>query len=157
MRNIRPELFRYLDLKRHLWNTYFVGTINDPTECEPLDSFEVIDRRLFYVLVCKPLGIQYDPIAGAQQVDRIVVHPRANISDILLTIAKPQRGYWNEQKRFGAKGLSLIYMDFFQWNFYDFLTLPLVRGRIVQFSQHPEHIGIEALVDHHLVDFWLSP
>lgn len=157
MRNIRRELFRYVEAKRHLWNTYFVGQVTDLTACDPLDSFEIIDRRLFYALVCHPLGIDFDPLMGTEEVDRILVQPRSNIHDIPLMVAKPERGYWNETHSFPAKQLSLVYKEFFQWNVYDFLTLSTVKCKIIECESHPQYLGRDVLVEHHFVDFCLKP
>jgi hypothetical protein len=155
MQNISKEMYRYLEAKRHLWNTYFLD-IMDLSKYEPLDSYEAIERRLFFALVCNPLGIEYDPTWAAHRMDRILVRPRDDLSQIPLRVAIEIRR-WEVDKLFPAKGLSLVYQEFFQWDRYEFLTLPLVRCEITEFDAHPEYIGKEVLVEHLYIDFWLSP
>jgi hypothetical protein len=155
MRNIRGELFRYLDVKRHLWNAYFINIVRDPGKCEPLDSFESIDRQLFYALVCHPLGIDFDPsLRESGRTGRILVRPRPTVHNIQVWIASTPRRW--EQQEITTHGLTLTYIEFFQWDSFDFLTLPLVRCKIREFLAQPEYVGKEALVGHDLVDFWLA-
>jgi hypothetical protein len=126
-----------------------------------LTSFEEIDERLFYALVCHPLNIQYDYVWGAKCIEAIVVKPRIINPEIIVSVEDPRPGclsgtYWNESELFVAAGLSFSFIRFFQWGMYDFLSLPMVRCRISAFAQHPEYIGREALVDSDKVDFFLA-
>ena len=66
MQDIGKYIFRYADAKCHIWNAYFKDIIGDLSACEPLESFEAIDQRLFFALVCEPLGIEYDYSRGAE-------------------------------------------------------------------------------------------
>jgi hypothetical protein len=62
MRNINAQMHQYRDAVCHLWNAYFLNASDwsNLTECEPRDSYEAIDRRLFFALVCYPLNISFD-------------------------------------------------------------------------------------------------
>jgi hypothetical protein len=109
MQEISKYLLRYADAKCHLWNVYFVERMGSLTECEPLDSFEAIDRRLFFSLVCDPLGIAYDYSWGADCINQIVVRPTTS-STIPLLIGQKDGGNtsWEKDNAFPIAGLSVV-------------------------------------------------
>ena len=49
MRDVTRQLLGYLDARQHLWNSHFYGRVTNLMECEPIDSFEFIDQRLFFL------------------------------------------------------------------------------------------------------------
>jgi hypothetical protein len=169
MRDIGKYIFRYADAKCHLWNAYFRDSVKDLSVCEPLDSFEAIDRRLFFALVCEPLGIECDysrnadyledGVVKTQCVEQIVVRPRSRLgSRISVQIGEKQGNNtaWSEEKVLSGAGLSCAYIDLFQWDKYGFLNLPMVRSKIMACVEHAEYVGREALIDIHEVSFFLS-
>ncbi len=157
IQEISKYLLRYADAKCHLWNAYFVDRMGSLSECEPLDSFEAIDRRLFFSLVCDPLGIEYDHSWGADCINQIVVRSTTS-STIPLLISRKKDGNtsWEEENGFPIAGLSFAFVEFFQWDRYGYLYLPKVRCKIVAFEARPECIGREALLDRQHVEFVLA-
>src|SRR5438105_1521583 len=125
MRDITSVLMRYLDAKQHLWNSFFLGTVQNLRECEPLDSFELIDQRLFYALVCHPLKIKlpHDHILMRDAVSSIVTKPKEYLSEVPLMLAdKTGSGSrrWNRWENYPTDGLTLRFIEFFQWDKYGF-------------------------------------
>ena len=169
MQEIGKCIFRYADAKCHLWNAYFKDIVVDLSVCEPLDSFEAIDQRLFFALVCEPLGIKYDYTRGAdfledrivktRCVDQIVIMARSTLGPhISILIGEKQRNNtaWQEVKSLTTAGLSFAYIELFQWDRYGFLNLPMVRGKITACAERPEYVGAEALIDIDKVAFFLA-
>jgi hypothetical protein len=158
MRDIRDTLFRYLDIKQHLWNVYFRDLVKDLSECEPLDSFNEIDRRLFYALVAQPISLTLPQgfRLGSDCIDEVLVKPEASSHiDLLVAKSLPPSTYW-QRESLNTTGLILSFVDFFQWNKYGFLSCSAVRCMIRQSVDHPEHSGKEAIVESRLVGFFLS-
>jgi hypothetical protein len=157
MQEISKCLLRYADAKCHLWNAYFVDRMGSLSECEPLDSFEAIDRRLFFSLVCVPLGIKYDYSWAADCINQIVMRPTTS-SIIPLLIGQKEGGNtsWEEEKAFPIAGLSFAFIEFFQWDQYGYLYLPKVRCKIIASDARPEFIGREALLERQHVGFFLA-
>jgi hypothetical protein len=157
MQEISKYLLRYADAKCHLWNAYFVDRMGSLAECEPLDSFEAIDRRLFFSLVCDPLGIEYDYSWGADCINQIVVRPTTS-STIPLLIGQKDGGNtsWEKDNAFPIAGLSFAFIEFFQWDRYGYLYLPKVRCKIIASEARSECIGREALLDRQHVEFFLA-
>ena len=169
MQDIGKYIFRYADAKCHLWNAYFEDIMGDLSVCEPLDSFEAIDRRLFFALVCEPLGIEYDWSRGADYiedtvvkthcVDQIVIMPRSNLGphvSILIGEKQGNNTAWDKLKSLATAGLSFAFIELFQWDKYGFLNLPMVRCKITACAEHPEYVGREALIDTYKVAFFLE-
>ncbi len=159
MENIRSVLFRYRDAKCHLWNVYFCGTVKDLSECEPLYSFEIIDMRLFFALVCHPLEIEFDfdRAMGLDSIPAIVVKPRPIYSDAIPVMVSDMDRSWNKEEMISTSGLSFAFIEFFQWDSeYDYLSLPMVKAEITECQGHPEYQGREALIEICYVDVFLA-
>ena len=169
MQEIGKYIFRYADAKCHLWNAYFKDIVKDLSACEPLGSFEAIDRRLFFALVCEPLGIEYDysrysnhienGVWKTHGVERIFVMPRPTLGAHISILIGEQQGSntaWHELKSVATAGLSFAYIELFQWDSYGFLNLPMVRCKITVCAERPEHVGAEALIDIYKVAFFLA-
>jgi hypothetical protein len=161
MKNIRRELFRYADLKCHLWNVYFSDLFTGLDECEPLDTFDEIDSKLFVTLVCRPLGIQLpeDYFWGQRKnVKEIVVVPISE-GEISIMFRKPNtglNGYWNKSEVIDASGMSCSFMEFLQWDHYGYLNMTFVRCTVTDWPEHPEFVGREVLLKTENVDFFLA-
>jgi hypothetical protein len=161
MKNARATVLGYLDAKQHLWNTYFVNRFGDLRECEPLDSFEAIDQVLFKSLVCDVLGInlanQY--ILGSEPVPEIVVVPKPELSEVSVMVGKlsaDRNRYWEVGERFAAVGIECQFIEFFQWNRYDYLSMSQLRCRITNFPPNPGVVGRDAILNIGDVDFFAS-
>ena len=162
-------MFRYADAKCHLWNAYFKDSIEDLSAYEPLESFEAIDRRLFFALVCGPLGIEYDYLRGAEYlegtvlrtryIEQIVIRPEpASGPEISILIGEKHDSNtsWHKVKPLARPGLSFAYIELFQWDKYGFLNLPMVRCKITACAERSEYVGKDALIDIDKVGFFLA-
>ncbi len=134
---VRVRLLRYLDTKQHLWNSVFRDEVTDLRICEPLDSFEAIDALLFAVMVCHPLNITLPRgfKFGSHPVPGIVLTPLPNQAGITLILNRDDKalnGYWDEARMFSASHSEFEFIDFFQWNKYDFLSMNQVLCRTIQ-------------------------
>jgi hypothetical protein len=161
MQNINSYIFRYRDAACHLWNAYFLSATDWTrlSECEPLDSYEFIDRRLFFALVCHPLDIEFEYEWGQDIIDDIVLRPRdeganGQIEVQLRRNKDPET--WRQTEVMGSQGMSFRFIRFFQWDNYTFRDLPMVRCKIEECPVHPEYVGKKALVNAFQVDFFLS-
>jgi len=157
VKDIRSELLRYRDAKCHIWNTYFHDLVENLNDDEPLYSFEIIEKRLFSALICHPLGLtfNFDRGFGLDSVRTIIVKPKPNLIEIpaMLADASGLNRLWRKAENLLASGLSLAFMDFFQWDNYDYLSLPFVKCEVMDCKERPDYQGNEALVETHLVDF----
>jgi len=159
MQNIKRELFRYADLICHLWNAYFSELFTGLDECEPLDTYDEIESKLFVALVCKPLGIQLvdDYFWGQRKaVKEIVVVPISD-GEISIRFRGPNTGLsqnWNKSEIIAAGGMSCSFMQFFQWDRFGYLNMPFVRCIVVDWPNHPEFVAREVLLNTEDVDFF---
>jgi hypothetical protein len=168
MRDIGTYIFRYADAKCHLWNAYFRDSVGDMSTCEPLDSFEAIDRRLFFALVCAPLDITYgysrnadaiiDGRIDTRSIEQIVVKALSSIGPTVpLRIGEKQgqNTHWQAPHSVGSADLRLSFIELFHWDPYGFLNLPFVRGRIEHCPSYPAFVGREALLELEKAQFFL--
>jgi len=168
MQDIGKFIFRYADAKCHLWNAYFKDSIGDLSACEPLDSFEAIERRLFFALVCVPLGIEHDylrpmeylegTVVKTRSIEQIVIMPRPTVgAEISILIGEKQgvNTAW-QRKSVASAGLSFAFVELFQWDTYGFLNLPMVRCKITACAEYSEYLGKDALIDIDTVAFFLA-
>lgn len=161
MQDITRHLLRYSDAKCHLWNVYFVDSVTDLRQCEPLETFERIDKQLFFALVCIPLNLKMPAsyVIGAEAIKQILVVPKRYIREVPLQLREPETGrnsVWARTETLPASGLSFAFIELFQWNRYGFLNLPLVRCMVVDCASHPQYVGREALIENYIVDFVLN-
>jgi hypothetical protein len=160
MNKVTDLLFTYLDAKQHLWNMYFRNNIKSLYECEPLDSFEAIDRLLFYALVCYPLKLKLpeDHRVGEDPFASIQVKGRSGSTELPVMVRKPsidRNRYWELQRSLSAPSFVGSFIEFFEWDRYRFLSCSLVRCRIEAVDGADDYIGREALIDLRNVEFVL--
>jgi hypothetical protein len=156
--DITGRLLRYLDVKQHLWNANFFELVGDLTECGPLDVFESIDSLLFKGLVTQPLGmtLPLSFVRGNDAVSWIGIRPRSIFSDIEVIIGNkaPNGNFvWELPTRFASSSFEMTFVDFFQWNSYDLLTMSQVRGQAS--GAGPISSGTPVIVDIRSVEFFL--
>jgi hypothetical protein len=161
MKDIRATLFRYLDCKQHLWNTYFVGDVIDIRQCEPLESFDSIDLILFKSLVCRPLGIHLPEsfVLGGDVVPEIKVRASPNLTSIPVMTSEPRTGpnmRWKLPEVLDANGLELSFIAFFQWNKYSYLSMGSVRCKVTKCPSSPQYVGMESLIENQNADFFVD-
>ncbi|HLW92871.1 MAG TPA: hypothetical protein VKS78_16435 [Roseiarcus sp.] len=160
-RVVTDNLLRYLDAKQHLWNSYFLGQVADLREREPLESFELIDRRLLFALVCRPLKLALPPdhYFFADPIRDILAIPRSYVTELNMMMSKPSEDgnrYWERPTLFPKEGLVLSFIEFFQWDRYGFQSASLARCKVEAIASHPEYEGREALVEFREYEFVLA-
>jgi len=159
MRKITNTLMKYLDARQHIWNAYFLERFEDLRQCEPLASFEEIDRLLFFSLVCQllKLGVPEKFSPYSLPIRQIIIKPKEIGREITMNINRKSTDnnmYWEERSSFEAKSLELSFIEFFQWDSYGFQSCSAVRGEIVTFPSRMQDVGKQALVDLASVDFF---
>ena len=142
MSDLRKSLLRYLDAKQHLWNAYFLPLVRDIRDCAPLDDFVAVDHHLFLALVCQPLDIKLPDgfVRGSSVIAAIEIKSRTGLSEIKLMLSRPSaesNNYWDIPKAISTDKLELQFIDFFQWNLYDFLSMSKVRGVVKSCPTEP--------------------
>jgi hypothetical protein len=158
MNKVTDLLFTYLDAKQHLWNTYFRNNIKSLYQCEPLESFEAIDRHLFYALVCHPLKLKLpeNHLFGRDPFPSIQVKGRSISAELPVMIRKPstdRNSYWQLPRSLSPASMVASFIEFFEWDRYRLLSCSLVRCRIEAVDVDNEWVGREALIDLRNVEF----
>jgi|KBSSwiStaDraftv2_1062776.scaffolds.fasta_scaffold979377_1 hypothetical protein len=158
MKDVRAILLTYLDMKQHIWNSGFAQHVTNLRDCEPLDTFEAIDRLLFKSLVCDRIGTQFpnSHVLGADALPALIVRPKNDLLDVPLMIEQPSgegNFYWAPEKVFAAAGIEGEFIEFFQWDRYDFWSASLSRCRLTKFPSDPNLIGRDALIEIVHADF----
>ena len=160
LRNITDVLLRYLDAKQHVWNNYFYGSVNDLAECEPLDSFEVIDERMFAALVCHPLQLQFASAYRfkADPLGSIRLKPKSYLGEVGVRLLRPSddgNSYWEPSRPIPARHFDASFIEFFEWDRYGFWGCSLVRCRIESRQRSAPYRGREAIIELRDVKFLL--
>ena len=142
----------YLEAKRHLWNVHFREKVDSIVGSSALDEYEYIDRFLLLGLVLRDLGVTSfakDFIFGHDPIKQIIIRPTRDYREIRVMLERETEDrnyYWEKDEMFSSSGLELEFVEFFEWARYDFVSYPMVMGRIVKFDGHKEQIGKLALV-----------
>ncbi len=161
MRDVSKKLFKYLDAKQHVWNCYFLELFNSLEECEPLDSFNVICERLFYVIVANDLGIQLPRTfkLGHDYIEKILVTAQPFLKNLPVFISDKtdsQRGNSFSDASLNVTGTTLFFVDFFQWKNYSFLSASLVRCKVAECVGDPTYVGRDVLIQIEYVNFFFN-
>lgn len=157
MHDVTDDLYNYLDAKRHLWNTYFRGKVKSLHECSPLEEYEQIDKLLFSGLVARAIE-RFSHQSYSDLIDKpwmyLRVRPRKTLSALPMMVSDTVEGdvggsrRWNNTEVIVLQdGSDFGFIEFFEWDRYDFVTYPYIRVKIDGWSQLPELIGKEALID----------
>ena len=157
--DITKEMFRYLDAKRHLWNTYYVDFMSSAKSLEeefPICDFQQIDKLLFSTLVLHKLGKELKEskyIWGIDPFTYLRLVPmdwsgeiEISISDRKKTTGKLENSAF-ENHVVDMKGeLRFDFIEFFDWNSYGYTSFPLYLVRIMKYGPNPEFEGRDALI-----------
>ncbi|MGH8488493.1 MAG: hypothetical protein ACREXS_06425 [Gammaproteobacteria bacterium] len=154
MRDVTKHLYEYLEAKRHLWNTYFRFKAKALRECSALDQYEQIDKLLFSGLVVHELKLLdqslFDDVVRTPWMFLRVV-PRTGLQTLRMWICDPITGSnrkWNAPELVELKGdVDFGFVEFFEWNRYDYVTYPYLRVTIDERSKLPAVAGREALME----------
>ena len=153
MRDVTNALLNYREATRHVWNTYFLERVSSLRECGALDHFEQIDRHLFHGLVLEELGKtakQFDAFRQ-EPIPFLRIRPKERESTPLV-VGDASNGasrVWNDETPIVVSSFELEFIEFFEWDRYGNLSLPYLRGRIVDIASHRNLLGRECLVEVH--------
>jgi Sodium/hydrogen exchanger family len=79
-------------------------------------------------------------------VPQIKVIERPQLTDIPTIFEGPRidkNRYWEAPAKFSTSGLEGQFIEFFQWNQYDYLSMPYVRLRMATFPVQASRVGTE--------------
>ena len=159
MRDITSDMMGYLEARRHLWNVHFREKFDSLVESSALDEYEYIDKLLFLGLVLRDLGVTSYPDGfwfGITAIKEVKILPKRDHPEIPFMLERETEDrnyYWEKKEMFSSLGLELEFIEFFEWGRYDFVSYPMVMGRIVKFDDHKEYIGRLALIETTYVRF----
>ena len=184
MKDVTNVLQRYRECVRHVWNTYFYPFIDETVDddvdgvgYDVLDTFDEIERVLFFGLVLEPLNkmeyrddfrkpsslpvgtVELDQDALMKHissvwstrephaVDCLQVIPKWDVP-ILISREKSTTGYWDHPIcRTEGQDIDLRFIDYFDWGQESYWDLQYFRVKIMSFPAHPEVEGREALIE----------
>jgi hypothetical protein len=119
MLEVTNILHRYVEAKRHLWNTYFsekVESLGDPR----VDCFQDIDRLLFQAIVVEELnvaGVELRSL-GSEPLVFLEVQLRDEIDRVeVLSSKEGAQRTWSPKTvtRQEFQQYKLLFIDFFDW------------------------------------------
>ncbi len=159
MRDITSDMMSYLEAKRHLWNMHFREKVDWIADIGPHDDYMEIDRFLFLGLVLRDLDVTSYPkdlAFGISPIKEVIIRPERDRPEIPIMLEEGTEragGVWEKEELFSSSGLELEFIEFFEWSEREFVSYPLVKGRIVKFDDHKEYIGRRALIENMYVRF----
>jgi hypothetical protein len=78
-----------------------------------------------------------------------------------IMIARPSTSgkYWDDPvNRLRLSGVSLLFIDYFDWDRFGYIDMQYYRVRILSCDEHPHLVGREALLDvHHASVYFEDP
>ena len=148
--DVTAVLDSYRECVRHLWNTYFWREAEARNDWDLSDEFETVAKRLFRVLVLKPLqGADAESVREGSATQEPWTFLRVEVeqrSPIMINRGV-NTGYWDDPLVIVSHGeLDLHFVDFFDWTSLGFRDFGLYRVRIAGSKAHPSLLGRDALV-----------
>lgn len=155
--DITAVMLRFRESVRHTWNTYFQDS-EEVMGPAIQDAFSLVEQGLFEgIVLC---GCDYVADTNCRYrnapIPFIQVVPRPEMSDVALRIGFPGRGSvsWDVPVRFRVEeGTKLEFVQFFDWNPYEQISMSLVQVHIARMDGRPDLVGGHALVPEHEVSF----
>ena len=119
----------YRECVRGIWNHTFRPTVEPNADFDAVDSFWVVRDVLFSEFVLRSLA--------------------------LPPLRRPSRSVRGPVKQVKVDGLSLAWVDFFDWDLFGYIDLQYHLVRIEACSEHPHIVGRAALIEAQYVTFRL--
>lgn len=149
MRDVTEIVDHYRITARSLWNTAF-WAVRDLRTTEAIEQFDEINLMLFDGLVLARLDQQLE---GAQifrsPLPFLHVTPSSQTVPILINNPRPEgTGYWDHPvDSVDSEKVEMHFIDFFDWNQFDYLDFTYYRVKIARLDGHPDVVGREALIE----------
>jgi hypothetical protein len=145
-------MLAYRECSRSLWNTTLRCDVRPYEDFDAIDAFAAIGNLLFKQVVLVPLGRASFARARRQDpVPFLRLRPIADPLPIMVNRPSPDGNmYWDDPAtRLRAKGLSLLFVDYFDWDQFGYIDVQYYRVRIESCEEFPHLVGRAALVDVH--------
>src|SRR3990172_1583586 len=138
----------YREGARGLWN----NALRPGADFDSVDAFAEICGRLFDELVLRPLGMRgYRKPRADDPYPFLRLVPRGDPVPIMINRpSEDGNRYWDDPiRRLGCKGLTLLFVDYFDWDQRGYIDLQYYRVKIAASDEQPQIVGREALVEVH--------
>lgn len=117
--DLTRQLFRFCEIRRHLWNTQFAGhieSISDPR----VDAFLQIQKLLFKAIVLESCGKEQHDLGGfgTRPFEFLRVEISREIDQLEILVSRSRHpSQWIKQliKREDWTQKNLFFVDFFDW------------------------------------------
>lgn len=150
MKDVSNIFDHYRISARSIWNTSF-WPIKELRDWDCVDEFDEIQRILFDQLVLSRVGREFPRTnLFRAPISFFRVIPTSKSSPVMIQNPRPgqPRGYWDHpMKCIGPEEAEMHFVDYFDWNRFDFVDFQYYRAIIAKFDGHPELAGREALVE----------
>jgi hypothetical protein len=156
MSDITERIYEYRECVRGLWNNFLrpaqrgqQGQQGQP-DFDAVDRFRIISQLLFNNLVLQQIGMQhFSKAAPDDPYPFLNLEPTTDPFPVMVARAGV-RGYWDDPTTLLSTGsTALLFMDFFDWDQFNYIDLQYYRALITRCDERPELIGRLALVDIH--------
>jgi hypothetical protein len=151
MRDITDIMNNYRECTRHLWNTYFRMVAPRRSDVEAAFRFDAIKELIFRELVLAKIGkLDFQkPCDGEPWPFLAVRIPRNRRSPALISRPSADGNkYWDDPLRtLEGRGLILRFIDYFDWDEFNYIDCRYYKVRIVSLPGHPNLTGRDALIE----------
>ena len=159
MIDITEQMLEFKEAIRHVWNTYFAGSVA-PMSPETQDAFSSIERALLRVLVLAPHGV--GELADSYRLrvsSNILIKPARSLMEMPIQFGhKEPNGniVWDTETMLKVDtGTQFGFFDFFDWYPYGRVDLPFVRARELPNTDEKSLGGKIALIEQVYCQFML--
>lgn len=149
MTDVTEILDHYRVSARSLWNAAFwpIPGLRTPEATEQYGEIKLI---LFDGLVLARLEEELDPAQLFRSpIPFLRVTPSSQTVPILINNPRPEgTGYWDYPLNcVDSDKVEMHFIEFFDWNQFDYLDFQYYRVKIAKLDAHPDVIGREALIE----------
>ena len=154
----------YRDCSRSLWNRYFMDRFQNTQNWNFVDSFKIIKEELFQSIVLSTF-IDKDSIHfSLGKVSELISVKLERATEVQINRYSNEynnahyetAGYWDNSVKELDEHVTLLFVDFFDWNAYGFLDMTLVMCEISSNPNDPSIEGHRVLVNVDFVDIFLA-
>jgi hypothetical protein len=157
MQDITKTMHEYRECVRGLWNRFLLP--NAPrSDFDAVERFQDLSAQLFDELVLRPLAAPFQQRTRSTPYAFLRVQPTSEPAPLMINRTAPRGGYWDEPiTGLACSGLSLAFVEYFDWDDFDYIDLQYYRIVIEACDEHPQLIGREALMEVHHARIMFDP
>jgi hypothetical protein len=151
MADVTQQILSYRESARSLWNHFLRPGVEPYVDFDTIDAFSEICELLFDALVLRLIAKSgFKKGSAADPFPFLRMRPSVEPLPIMISRPSKEGRYWDDPvNRLGVKGLSLLFVDFFDWDRFGYIDLQYYRVKIAKCDEHPHVVGREALLDVH--------